>query len=540
MNLWERLMSPPAPEAGFLAWEGTGWREENWASTVRQAERVAAGLRDLGVEPGKRVGCVLTNSFDVAAGILGIWIAGGVVLSMPTPARGMGLDEYLGQVERLCHAAETDLLMLDEEFASALESREGLRVGSFGRLDTGRRLEPAFPDTDQPAFVQYSSGSTSSPKGCVLTADAIAAQLDMMAERVSPEAGVDRGCAWLPLSHDMGLFACLMGAWTWGMTFKMSTPIRFLRSPRTWLEDCSEHRATMAIGPTFGVGLALRAARRWPPGELCLRMMIMGSDPIDARALEEAIELLSPLGVPPEAFTPGFGLAEATLAVTMGSLEERCPILPVELDALYGGELRDANGREEKTARMVSSGTPLPRTEVWIDGPDDVGEIVVRSPSLASGYLNDPERTARTFPRPDELHTGDVGFIRDGHLYVIGRQDDVISVGGRNIHATELEWRLGRDPRIRSGSCTLIDLNEEDSRRLVVVSETSHDEIDFTATAQAMRATVATTAGIGIDECVFVPRGMLPKSPSGKVQRFRCRQLASDDRVPALARVPIT
>jgi fatty-acyl-CoA synthase len=541
MTFFERLMSPPAPGASFTSWENDGFRQETWASAVRNAEEAAAGLRDLGVAPGTRVGCVLTNSFDVATGILGIWLAGGTVLSMPTPARGMGLDEYLGQVHGLCDAAGTDLLILDDEFASALDSRDGLRVASFGRLKTGRRLDPCLPGEDEPAFVQYSSGSTSTPKGCVLTPRAIGAQLDMMADRVGPEPGYDRGCFWLPLSHDMGLFACLMAAWTWGMDCRMSTPIRFLRSPRTWLDDCAEHGATMAIGPTFGVGLALRAAKRWPPSEqLRLRMMIMGSDPVDAQALEGAIELLGPLGVPPEVFTPGYGLAEATLAVSMGHLDQRATVLPVALDALYAGELREPSGSEtEKTARMVSCGTPLPGTEVRIDGGDDVGEIVVKSPSLATGYLNDPERTARTFPGGTELRTGDVGFMRDGELYVIGRQDDVISVGGRNIHATELEWRLGRDPRIRSGSCTLIDVNDNGRRRLVVLSETVDDDVDFAAAAQSMRTTVASTAGIGINECLFAPRGTLPKSPSGKVQRFRCRQYASDERTPALARVRI-
>lgn len=540
MTLWNRLMEPKVPDAAFMVWEDEGFTDYTWADVVRAGERSAAGLRRLGVEPGTRVACVLTNTFDVCAGVLGIWLAGGVVLSMPTPARGMAPDEYLEQVFSLTRAGGAELLMLDAAFAGFVQPPPGLRVGSFGDLTDSGRLEPSFPDIDAPAFVQYSSGSTSSPKGCVLSARAIAAQLDMLEQHVSPDPERDRGCHWLPLSHDFGLFCGLIAGWTWGMPARLSTPMRFLSSPRTWLDDCADHEATMAIGPNFGLGLVLRAARRYQPSKpLRIRSWILGSDPIDAQVIRDAIEILGPMGVPAEAFTPGYGMAEATLAVTTGAVDQPPRIHEVALDGLYRGEVRAPSGEAgQLVAPIVSCGPPLPGASARIDGPGDIGEIVVKSPSLALGYLNDPRRTARTFV-DGELRTGDLGFIQDGEVYVIGRQDDVISVNGRNIHATELESRLGRDERIRSGSCILVDVNENGRRRLMVLSEPAEDDVDFVDTARSMRKLVASTAGIGIDECVFLPRGSLPKSPSGKVQRFRCRELAVGGDGPELSRVRV-
>lgn len=538
MNLWQSLLAPPMRGARLKVWEDGGFREEPWDAVVAAAERAAAGLRDRGVRPGDRVACVLTNSFDVCAGLLGIWLAGGVVASLPTPARGMAPDAYLAQLESLCAAAGTSQLLVEDAFAAAAPAGGALRFTGFGALGQGGgRLEPDLAGPDEPCFVQYSSGSTSRPKGCVLTPRAIGAQLDMLSERIGIDPERDTGYSWLPLSHDMGLFGGLLIAWSAGTPLTLGTPLRFLRAPRTWLEDCAESGATVTVGPNFGLALSLRALRRATPAErLRLRTLILGSDQVEAALLADAAAALEPLGVPSSALTPAYGMAEATLAVTMTARDADPSGVPIALDALYAGAARPpAPG--EHTTRITSCGPPMAGAEVRIDGPDDVGEIVVRSPALAQGYLGEPERTARTF-RGGELHTGDLGFVRDGELYVIGRADDMLSIGGRNIHAGEVESRLCRDHAIRAGSCVLVDVHEGGRQRLVVLSEPAVEEFDFATTAHAMRRTAASATGVGINECIFVERGALPKSPSGKIQRFRCRALANGGG-PVLARIHV-
>jgi fatty-acyl-CoA synthase len=212
----------------------------------------------------------------------------------------------------------------------------------------------------------------------------------------------------------------------------------------------------------------------------------------------------------------------------------------VSTDALHQRRVAapsDAERDSGRATRVTSTGRPMPGVRVRIDGPGEVGEILVRSPSLATGYLEDPARSARTFAG-GELRTGDLGFMRDGELYVIGRDDDMMSIGGRNLNASEVESRLCQDHPLRAGGCVLVDVHDRGRKRLVVVAEPESEELDFTAMARAMRTTAASSSGISVHECVFLPRGSLPKSPSGKVQRFRCRQIVSD-RGPSLARVPV-
>jgi len=367
----------------------------------------------------------------------------------------------------------------------------------------------------------------------------MAAQIAALAARIEMDRDADRGYSWLPLSHDMGLFGGLLMPWVTGTDLTLADPRRFLRSPRTWVEDCAASGSTVTVGPSFGLSLALRAARRFPPQDrLRLRTWILGSDPIEMRAVDEAIARFGPVGVGPSAFTPAFGLAEATLAVTMTRRAGEPTALIIALDALYDGDVRAPAGAEPAT-RVTSCGPPVDGAEVRIDGEEGaIGEIVVRSASLADGYLDDPQRTADAF-RGGELYTGDLGFMRGGELYVIGRKDDMMSVGGRNIPACEVESRLGQDPRIRDGACTLVDVDRDGRRELVVVSEPAGAHVDLRAIAQHARRAVAEVAGVGIRECVFVERGSLPKSPSGKVQRFRCRQLIVDPDAPTLARVRV-
>jgi acyl-CoA synthetase (AMP-forming)/AMP-acid ligase II len=541
MNLWDSVYSPAAPDAALVFADHTGFHRTTWAGLLKQATRSAAGLRKLGVGPGVPVACVLTNSFDVCAGLLGIWLAGGTAISLPTPGRGVSIENYIEQLQQLCSRAGAPLLLLDDAFAAGVAIVGGTEVVGFGQLPASGRFDPRLPGLDEPAFVQCSSGSTAGPKGCVLTPRAIGAQLAMILDRLEGDPQQDSCYSWLPLSHDMGLFGGFLTALVGGGPLTLGSPLRFLQSPGTWLSDCAESGATTTIGPNFALGLVIRAARRRPPtGRLALRRWILGSDPIQAAVIEDATNIIVPLGASPNALTPAYGLAEATLTVSMKRFGTEPKWTTVELDALYHGTITDASAdTTAMTTRVVSCGPPVTDTSLRIVGSSDVGEVVLRSTSLANGYLADPERTARVFTPDGELHTGDFGFIRDGELYVVGRKDDMIPVGGRNIIAGEIESRINSDPRVRSGSCVLVDVDLDGTRELVVLVEPASVDIDFERTAQAMRRTAADVASIGVRECIFLPHGSLPKSPSGKIQRFRCRSLAADSTTLTHARVRV-
>jgi fatty-acyl-CoA synthase len=563
VNLWDALTEPAAPTNSLHTWHDDRFVSRSWADCVTRARVKAAALRGLGVKPGVSVGCVLTNSVDVCTSILGIWLAGGTVVSLPTLARGMAPDAYIAQLRSLCQHVGTELLLIEDRFASALDASGDLgpEIATYESLRGSGNLAPEPPAEDDVAFIQYSSGTTSEPRGCMITAKAIAAQLEISANRLSIDRDRDRGVMWLPLSHDMGVFGGLLFSWVTGIQLTLGTPERFLTSPRTWAQDCVDFSATLTAGPNFAMKIAARAAEVSPPsGPLELRAWVIGSDRIEWPTLEAAVTALEPYGAKLSSLVPVYGLAEATLAVTLATPGEVPPTVGVDSTALLSGEVREAAPKAADATRMVSSGHALEGVEVRIDseaplgdglaapeesagntrteGGSAVGEICVRSPSLALGYVSDASRTQERF-RDGELRTGDLGFLAEGQLYVVGRADDMLSPGGRNIHASELEALFAREPGVRSGGCALVDVVEQDEERLVVLLETREGVTEFQDLAESIRRIAATRSGVRIEECVFLPRGMLPKTPSGKLQRFRCRQLARHDELPVLERVKL-
>jgi fatty-acyl-CoA synthase len=546
--LFEALGAPATPTK---AWDGERFAPASWDRMATNAERAAAGLRRLGVEKGARVACVLTNSMDTLVGLLGMWVAGAVPVSLPTPARGMPIDVYAEQLMGLARDAGARLFLVDEEFVAPLTSAapDELTVRSYGSLDAPDPVEHASPAGDEEAFVQYSSGSTTSPKGCILSAGAIVTHIELLGSALGIGKG-DRGLMWLPLSHDMGLFGGLLMAWMRGMDAWVASPQRFLGSPRTWMRDLARAQATFTVAPNFGLRIAARAARRPEDiGTFPLRACIIGSDRIELPALEDAAAGLERYGFTFDTLTPAYGLAEATLAVTTTSPGARPHAIAVDAAALFAGEVREASGGAP-VARLVSCGRPLEGVEVRIaaEGASEVGEICVKSPCLAKGYVAAPERTATTF-RDGELHTGDLGFMRDGELYFVGRIDDVITVGGRNVYASELETVLGLEDGVRRGNCAVLEVLDGDRSRLLVLAEPGAEGAegaggaggaggaDYDAIAMRLRVAMADHTGLGANEVVFLPRGSLPKTASGKIQRYRARQLVQSPDFDPVARV---
>ena len=519
-------------------WDGQRFALARWHDVVREAERVANGLNRLGVTRGQRVASVLTNSFEMTTGLLGTWLAGAVAVSLPIPARGMKLDAYMSQLARLSRHSGASVVLLESRFAAGVagvDGTVGARLATPESIASDRRSAHAPPVGTDIAFVQYSSGSTGEPKGCVLTANAIVRQEERLGAALGIGPG-DRGLMWLPMSHDMGLFGGLLLAWSHGMESAIGTPERFVRAPRTWLADCSSFGATFTVSPNFGLAMALRTAGGALPAPAPLRACVIGSDRISWQTLEAVDSALGDAGLTMRTFTPAYGLAEATLAVTSTRPEDLPKFTSVSLPGLLDGELTRADDDHPDAVRVVSAGRPLAEVEVTIDGAGPVGEVVVRSPSLASGYVGDEIRTGQRFAG-GAFRTGDIGFVSDGELYPIGRLDDMVAVGGRNVYANEVEHAFGACEGVRSGSCVLLDALDAGAARLVAITESTNGCTDFDELALELRRVAASAAGIGLDECIVVSRGSLPKTPSGKVQRFRCRQLLASGELDVVARV---
>jgi acyl-CoA synthetase (AMP-forming)/AMP-acid ligase II len=421
------------------------------------------------------------------------------------------------------------LLVLPPELATALPELElSAPTLLYDNLSqSGRAPDVDFSAGDQALFVQFSSGSTQEPRGCVLTEDAIVHQLHALEQAIDFDRDRDRMVSWLPLSHDMGMFgALLFGYWS-GISLTLGTPQRFLRAPRTWVEDCARHAATTTLGPNFAFDLLSRFG---PPRGLSpfpMRKCVVGGEPVQLATLQRLHRVFGDEYFPREAFLPAYGLAESVLAVAMKPVGQPPRALTVDANALWNGTLSETEPNATGSVDVVSNGFPVLGTEIRINGPDRVGEICIRSGSLARGYLNDPRATESVFI-DHELHTRDHGFLEDGELFVTGRRDDMFTVAGRNVFARDVEALLTSTQGIRPGCLALVDVRRRHQTSLSLLAELAEDAPRARSVAQTAATIIRKNTGLALDECHFLPAGGIPKTPSGKLQRFRCRQLAMD------------
>ena len=532
--IWEAYETARDRTPQLYTWQEGRYQPHTWDEWRRAAERSALGLQRLGIRPGAQVAAVLTNTFEVTAAVLGAWLAGAALLSLPTLRRGQDAEDYVAQLRRLCRRTGAELLLLEERFLELVGAEDlGAPTCGFAALPAEGPLIAAPVGDEEIAFVQYSSGSVSDPKGCMLTLSAISAQERMLQERLRITRR-DRCAMWLPLSHDMGLFGCLLMSWTTGIPLALGTPERFLRKPQTWMEDLAAFDATIGVAPNFALALATRRAGGRPCPRMILKTLVLGGERIEWSTLREAQAVL---GLDFNAMTPAYGLAEATLSVTMKQPGTAPTARGADRDALRAGTLIERGLEEPGTLAMVSCGVPMDGVAVNIAGDGEIGRICVRSPALTAGYLGDAEQTARSVS-DGVLITEDLGYLLAGELYVLGRADDVLIVGGRNVHTRDIELAANACKGVRSGCTTLVDLPGGAQPRLVMVCEPSTAG-GLTRLADALASTTFAAAGVRIDECVFLRPGVLPKTPSGKIQRFRCRALLEDRGEAILERVAL-
>jgi acyl-CoA synthetase (AMP-forming)/AMP-acid ligase II len=525
----------------FRWWDRGSFAEMPWNGVVADAHRAGLGSRRAGIGPGVSVACVLTNSFEVVRGMLGVWLAGGAVASLPVPARAMGIEDYASQLVAICRHLGSRILLIEDRLIEALRGPIDGEVELVGwsSLPVGGSFEPTPPGDDEPAFIQYSSGSTSRPKGCVLTPRAMGIQLKMIGDMLEAGPG-DSFSSWLPLSHDMGAFGCLLFPWAYDLPLALSSPERFVVDPRTWLGDIAEFGATISAGPPSALNAAARAERRSPlPGSLRrLKSCVIGGESISWSVLEAATEAFAPKGLSAEMWMPAYGMAEATLVVSSIDVAARPGFRRVDSAALAGEEVVYVDEQGDGTTEIVSTGRARGEARVRVEEPDRLSQIHVRSPCLASAYHRERELTAERFSG-GELATGDLGFMHEGELYVVGRRDDMLSVGGRNVYAREIESTVDLLDAVRSGCSTVIDAGAGNRSRLVMLLELRDEGADLGMLAAEASRAAKRKAGVLLDECVFLPPGALPKTPSGKIQRFRCRHLLATDVLEPLDRVKL-
>ncbi|MES2639515.1 MAG: amino acid adenylation domain-containing protein [Myxococcota bacterium] len=400
----------------------------------------------------------------------------------------------------------------------------------------GRSRASPPSDSDAPALLQYTSGSTAQPKGvCVTHRNLVHNQAAIARAFGHDEASSI--VSWLPVYHDMGLSNLLQAVYV-GIPCFLMAPAHFLQRPARWLEAIARHRATTSGGPDFAYELCSRRItpeqrRRLDLG--CWRVAYDGSEPVRAQTLQHFVETFGPQGFRASAFRPCYGLAEATLLVAAGAPD--CVARIERFETLALTEHRAVVAAPGLGQALVSCGSAR-ECEVIIADPDGgralptgrVGEIWVQGPSVAAGYWQRPEETATAFGarvpgHPGTfLRTGDLGFVTDGELYVAGRLKDLIVARGQNHHPADIERTAqDTDPSLPVGGGAAFGLDVAGEERVVVVHEVGRATLDATALTGIIRRRILEEHGLQVAAVVLIRPGTLPRTTSGKVRRAACR-----------------
>ncbi|HEY8087912.1 MAG TPA: fatty acyl-AMP ligase [Polyangiaceae bacterium] len=513
----------------FLRTDGTE-RLYTFHDIAAEAERRGAHLAARGLRKGDRLAMVIPDGDQFVLSFLGALFAGVVPVPIYPQLTFKNIEGYHETVAHIVRASGAAMLLTTAATRAFVEPVLA-RVDTLGCVvsvdelvgDVGASGVHVTPD--DLAFLQFTSGSTSRPKGVMVTHGNLAANAAaFMLDGIDRDPTVDKGVSWLPLFHDMGLIGFVVGPLFTNIPCVFLPTASFVRAPRLWLDKIHEHRGTITFAPNFAYALVAKRLKDKDVEGLdlsCLRIAGCGAEPIQARALRDFADRLAPARFDPRAFVPSYGMAEATLAITFTPLRAG-----LSTDTTAGGN------------ELVDCGCPFPGHDVAIVdesgqrlGERQIGQIVTRGPSVTTGYFREPELTSQTFKPLAEggvpwLHTGDLGYVAGGRLFVCGRLKDIIIVRGRNYYPSDIEWAVSELPGVRRGNVVAFGVDVDGEEQLVVCCEGTAG--DAAILKDATHACVAEQFGLSVHEVVVAALASLPRTSSGKPQRRKARQMYLD------------
>lgn len=530
-----------APDRGFVFQdlEGTETRV-SFPEVAQQTARRAGALRALGLRKGDRVGLVVIEPMDFVLTFLAAVRAGIVPVPMYPPLSFANLDAYAERSGRILESSGASVLVASERLQNVLWGLVG-KVPSLKKVATVESLRDGKAVTSWPAiapedlcFLQYTSGSTADPKGVMVTHGSLVANckgIIVESLQLKTHEG-ETGVSWLPLYHDMGLIGFVIAPILHSINIVFIPTIRFIKRPSVWLDTIHRHRGTVTFAPNFAFALAAKRVREedlanWDLS--CLHMVGCGAEPINAATMREFTDLFhTRCGLPANAVLPAYGMAEATLAISIKRRPDMHRVLPLDAESFRTDGLVAPPVEGAATIEQVACGAPFEGHEVGVLAADGAwlpegreGELCLRGPSVTAGYYRNPVATAESYRTDGWLRTGDLGFVHDGQIYVTGRIKDLIIVNGRNVHPQTIEWAVAELDGVRRGNVVAFSVPGDASEEVVVVVETKGD---VTALPEAIQRVVQKELSLTVTEVVCLPSGSLPKTSSGKLQRRRTRQ----------------
>ncbi len=485
-----------------------------------------------------RIGLVAETSPDFVVAFMACQYSGMVPAPLSLPAAFGGRQTYEWQVNKMVRraglAAVLAPLALREVLVSAVSDQHVPVMDLAGSDLPANGVEPVPHTADELSYIQFSSGSTSEPKGIVATQASLSANCRaIIQEGLKVEPG-DRAVSWLPLYHDMGLVGFFIAPMYSQLSIDLLSPTDFARRPGTWLKLISENKGTLSYSPSFGYELCAKRYRGEALDLSSWRAAGIGGDMVRSDALSEFSSTFAPCGFRPEAFVSSYGLAESTLAVSFAPLAKGLRTDRIDLSRMQASDRAVPASdltREGGDRTFVTCGQPLPSMELKVVSADDevlehrqVGRILVRGPSIAAGYFRVGEPILPLTDADGWLDTGDLGYWLEDELVITGRSKDMILWNGRNIWPQDIEWvaqKAGGRAVARSAAFETQDATG--ATRIVLLAECRAREPDIREEL-AREIAAATRAATGVPIAVeLISIRSLPVTSSGKLSRAGAR-----------------
>jgi acyl-CoA synthetase (AMP-forming)/AMP-acid ligase II len=525
---------PDAPFCTFLS--GDRVERISFAQLLSRSSAYARRYQASGLVPGDLVIIVLEHTPHLFYSYVGAILAGAIPSFMPFPSPKQRADLYWADHDALFARIDPRLLVTYEgNLAAAKAALPGFSIPTViaddAILATAGDANEIAAKPDDVACLQHSSGTTSLKKGVMLTHREILSEVDAYA-RALRFTQDDSIASWLPLYHDMGFIACFMSSMLLGTHLVALDPFEWVMRPTLLLDAIERYRTTFTWLPNFAFSHIVNAARRTASWDLSsTRAFINCSEPCKATTFDRFFERFRDCGVTREKLQVCYAMAENVFAVTQTPLDRIARTVEADAETYARGRLLP---RDEHSAGLsiVSCGPPLEGVRIEVRDDRDapladatIGEICVSSPFLFGGYYNLPETTAARL-RDGWYHTGDMGFLQAGELYVTGRSDDMLIVNGRNYYAHEIESIVNAVPGAIPGRNVAIGADDRltDATVVVVLTECA-PEFDVVAVGHDIRARVLETLGLAIHSVVPLNRGQMIKTTSGKISRVQNKEL---------------
>ena len=516
----------------------------------RRARSIAALLQS-SADAGDKALLIFPPGLDFIAAYFGCLYA--KILAVPVyPPHPARLEKNLSIIFRIAADAKPTVALLTSSLYNVIKSRKEIN-DEFGKIKllatdndeindcANQWIQPLIEKNDL-AFLQYTSGSTSVPRGVIISHSNLLHNLGLI-EKCFGQSSESHAVIWLPPYHDMGLIGGILQPLFTGYPATLLSHMMFLQRPLRWLQAISRFHATTSGGPNFAYDLCVRKIKPEQRELLDLsswEVAFNGAEPVYNKTLDQFAEYFAPCGFRREAFLPCYGLAETTLMVA-GGPKNRTPVTQnLMTSGLEQNQVIITSEKNNDTRTLVSCGRKISNQQIKIANaetmtlcpPDQIGEIWVSGPSVASGYWNKPLETELTFgarlSNPDEgpfLRTGDLGFLHEGELYITGRLKNLIISDGKNHYSHDIERTVERShSAIRLAGCAVFSVIDSVSERIIVIAEIEHKlAVDSEEIIKAIRNAVAINHDLSINDIRLTKPGDIPRTTSGKIRHFLCK-----------------